>query len=262
MAPIKVNKEALLAAFAETGTVEGAALKIGVCRQTAAKHLRDYDVKYQIGGKRAILNGALSDSEMELVTAGVIGDGSIRPNANNTSARFSLRSKHLEYLEWYGAQFSSQKYNIVHKLRTDPRQPGREYWSGQIDFQYSPEVLEIRNLWYDENRVKRIPASFKLTPTIALHWYLQDGHLSTYKYDRTVYLSTDCFPKEDVDRLCEMMKDFRAKPKIDTRGHYKIRIPAGAVPAFFEYIGGGSPVPCFDYKFDLRKGPRSPGAHV
>src|SRR5205823_10380602 len=116
-------------------------------------------------------------------------------------------------------------------------------------------LLPVRQRWYDDRLAglcKVVPADLAVTPVIALHWYLGDGHLAVDRRPSKagakprIRLSTDGFRPEDVERLAAQLTQFRARIGRFGNG---LRIVLDSAP-FLDRIGL-CPIPeVYGYKWE------------
>ena len=117
---------------------------------------------------------------------------------------------------------------------------------------YINEVFTFeKQHWYPHGK-KIIPDNLILTPLTCLIWYIGDGCISHSKNTQYIKLATQCFSKEDQERiLLPQLKEFEAhliKADISKDGEqqYFIYIPRRKIKKFLEYIG---PCPFSDYQY-------------
>jgi hypothetical protein len=113
------------------------------------------------------------------------------------------------------------------------------------------ELRDLRTKWYPDGK-KHVPADVELSPTACLYWYLEDGSLEKRKNKaERIVLCSMGFSRKENEMLVEKLKKilgFKDGIKVMKRG--SIRLNILQAKSFLEYIGGKSPVRCFDYKFD------------
>ncbi len=217
----------------------------------------------------------------QILIGALLGDGTV---ANCTYiAYFSIGMKYdsREYLCDYirpiveDSGYSANTYPYIKK-------------DGNITYQLltngSLEIKELHTQWYrrptkeelkrDPKRkwVKKLPDDFSaadLTPPVCLSWWCEDGSVSRGN-STTLIFCTQGFSLEENKQLAQMLREVLQLPKNDDdvtvknytrelnngehRTYYFLRLKAKAKVRFIQYIGGKSPVKCFEYKFDLRSG--------
>jgi len=156
--------------------------------------------------------------------------------------KYNWRKKIKEYKNTYKYK-GEKKHNTVYGLRSYCHK----------------ELLSYFREWYPpENDYKKvIPRSVELTPTVLLHWFLDDG--CSYKRKRKtrqiiIALCSECFYKENQEFLQEQfIKKFGIKTrlkKIPCKNYdgYRIIINQSYADKFYNVIGP-PPVPNLAYKW-------------
>lgn len=106
-----------------------------------------------------------------------------------------------------------------------------------------PIYLNEYHRWYQDGR-KRIPNDFVVTPLSMLAAYLGDG--SSCSTTKAIYLATNGFPREDVERLADQLCSVGLDCTVDSKN--AIRFRAKVMRAFLEYIGP-CPVQSYEHKW-------------
>jgi hypothetical protein len=177
------------------------------------------------------------------------GDGSIHANHNTRVARVSIGSMHQEFAKYcqtlllpYGA--SEPHYNAGVK--------GVGMWSVQT--LYHRDLYELYLRW-SPNDVKMIPTDIEFTPTMILLWYLGDGCLSSPLEGnaRYMYFATNCFSKESLERIVVPKFAEIGIEVVRVTDDSRVFIQTNSINKLLQYMGGKSPLPCFDYKFAIEE---------
>lgn len=158
----------------------------------------------------------LTQEQEEFLTGLMLGDGSIVYSVKNKSLypRLTIRrqAQDKKYLNWQYEVFkefysSPPKYMEIYDKRTKKTyiSYNLQSKSGKIYKQYHIE-------WYPYGK-KIIPKTIKLTPLTLLIWFLDDGCVvHSGKNSLTIKISTNCFVKEDVEFLSQLLtKNFGIK---------------------------------------------------
>jgi hypothetical protein len=123
------------------------------------------------------------------------------------------------------------------------------------------ELKPYFNKWYPENNnfIKLVPRDIILTPTVLLHWFLDDGSAYWRRKESVIKqvvitMCSESFSKEDQEWLCNKMREkfnlkCRVKPYSDGTG-WRIEFPQSQAKLFYEIIGP-SPVASLAYKWKL-----------
>ena len=182
----------------------------------------------------------LTHDALEWINGELLGDGHLQ--SSTYSARFVYGSKYLEYINYVSdtlTEFSIMQSGKIHKQVTCTI--GYHYTS----LSYS-ELFDVWAAWYADG-FKQVPRDLKLTPVVCRQWYIGDGCLK----GKFIILSTDGFPRFDVEWLVEMLNKMgifaRRQP-----AHNTIYIPARSTQSFLDYIGE-CPVECYKYKWGTVK---------
>lgn len=202
----------------------------------------------------------LTQTQKEVLYGALLGDGCLYKHKNGINAQFTYLSKskqHTEYVAnffkdyWSGEGLKDKSYfdNRTNKI----------YYNTQIRTYTNPTFTEEYSHWYKDG-IKHIPEDLILTPLICLIWYIGDGGISSGGSGRTesIKLSTQCFPKEEQDRiLIPQLKAFEAttmKTGINKDGdaQYIIYIPHRKEKEFLDYIGD-CPFEDYSYKWDIKE---------
>ena len=140
----------------------------------------------------------------QVIVGSVLGDGSLTPSSKRkgeAQLHLGYDDRSLGYLEWMRL--------MLQDVGVHPIQVKAGY--SQHHFYTQPSVMigELRRLFYP-NGIKRIPAQIKnlLTHPIALAiWYQDDGTLDARHGSHwNARIATYCFPKEDCERLVDVLK--------------------------------------------------------
>jgi hypothetical protein len=126
------------------------------------------------------------------------------------------------------------------------------------------ELKPLYQRWYPEwnNYKKVIPYDINVTPTVLLHWFMDDGssfHRRKNSPTKQIYIEFYCqsFNREELSNLCDIINhkfDLKAAPHLHQRhGIIKgtgmeVIIPQSKSRDFYDIIGP-CPVPSFQYKW-------------
>jgi hypothetical protein len=121
------------------------------------------------------------------------------------------------------------------------------------------ELLKEFKRWYpvESSFEKRVPSDIRLTPTVLLHWFLDDGNsFHRRKMSKTnqivITMCTECFPKENQEILRErLLSDLGLLSRFHRTQFglgWRIEIPQSQASKFFDIIGP-PPVPSLAYKW-------------
>lgn len=194
----------------------------------------------------------LTSMQKEVLYGALLGDGCLAKHKNSSNAIFSYISKSRQHVEFVANYFS--EYWSSEKIKDFSRFDGRtnKIYSGSRVKTYSNKSFtEEYEKWY-KNGVKAIPIDLRLTPLTCLIWYIGDGCISHSKNSQYIKLATQCFSKEDQEKiLLPQLEEFeahlvRADTSKNGEQQYFIYIPRRKIKKFLEYIG---PCPFSDYQY-------------
>ena len=129
-----------------------------------------------------------------------------------------------------------------------------------LDFQFKTLTLPCFRFYghqfYGKNHKKKVPRLIHrwLTPRVLAYWYMDDG----YRHKNGCYLFTNCFEKEDVQRLCNaIQRNFKfdcgiRKKTIDGKDYWFLYISTKSFKEFSVIIKPYV-VPLMKYKLYKKK---------
>jgi hypothetical protein len=194
----------------------------------------------------------LTSMQREVLYGALLGDGSLITHKNATNAYFSYLSKskqHVEYVTSFLSPYITQA-GIYTGNYYDKRTNQTYYHSVAKTYVNEAFTCEKQH-WYPCGK-KIIPNDLILTPLTCLIWYIGDGCIAHSKNTQYIKLATQCFSKEDQEKiLLPQLIEFEAHLiKADTSKNgeqqYFIYIPRRKIKKFLEYIG---PCPFSDYQY-------------
>lgn len=194
-------------------------------------------------------NKIMTDRLVGIIDGMMFGDGYLEFNQETKVARIKIGSCHEECSLYYSDllhEYGCSEPSFNSGLK------GIGMWS--VYTKFHPDLYEQRIRWYPGG-VKQIPADIEFTPEMILLWYLGDGCLSSPLEGnaRYMYFATNCFSKDSLERI--------VVPKFSEIGvevaritdDSRVFIATNSINKLLQYMGGKSPVKCFDYKFDIEE---------
>lgn len=201
-----------------------------------------------------------------LINGGLLGDGSLIKTNGYGFPSYSKSSIHKEYIEYEAKLLFGNNWK-KHVF---------EYKAGESGYKNSKEVIYVlRSLrykslhplfidWYykgQDRHIKVIPNNLDMNKQTLLTWFMDDGY--SYVVDRKgcrpqirVYFCTQCFKMEELQKLCEMLRNkfdltfyvryHKRKKKCGTGLELELSLKDSI--KFFDTIGT-CPVNCFSYKW-------------
>ena len=212
----------------------------------------------------------LTPKRLEVINGCLLGDGwlsKVNKFSDFSYPSFCKKNIHLDHIKFVAEKlFDDPKKATIEKIIEYSECNGYK-WTNEAynlrTFAYK-DLLVLFKEWYPEhnNYKKVVPRNLKLTPTVILHWFLDDG--SSYKSKRfkkngelvndkaIITLCTDCFCLNDQKRLCNQFLKFGiiAKPTPIRNKRWRIIITQSQSQKFFSLIGP-CPVPSMAYKWKL-----------
>ena len=146
----------------------------------------------------------LTEKQQAIIVGSILGDGGIYFANKSPRAYYTVKQalRYSEYVEWLFGQLKNICPSEI-KQRKD---------NGQKYFYTSPNKdLNIFQELFYRNKVKMVPKNIKeilKSPLSLAVWFMDDGTLDYRPKDHCAFhLCTNCFSKEDTQRLIETLKD-------------------------------------------------------
>lgn len=120
----------------------------------------------------------------------------------------------------------------------------------------TPLLYDDYHRWYNNN-IKRVPRDIQITPTVLLHWFMDDGsayHRRPVSPTKQVIitLSCECFVVDDIDFLVTcLIRDVHLpfkRSKCNSGVGYRISLSQSHAQQFYSYIGK-CPINSLQYKW-------------
>lgn len=165
----------------------------------------------------------VTKNQFQIVLGSLLGDGNISPNRSGNQFRFVYAHslKQEKYAFWKGKELANLGH-YEHLFKISDHFDNRTQHIYYSRWYYSYELPIFRNLYHRFyiNKIKHIPdIVYKLNPLGLAIWYMDDG----YRQHNCAYLCTECFSKEDLEKLQDMMnKNFGIIPKITNNNELHI----------------------------------------
>ena len=191
----------------------------------------------------------ITKSILQILDGMVLGDGSITVNSDTKIGRFKIGSVHEEFARHCYNLFSSYKASEPYFYAGIK---GKGMWDVQT--LHHPDLYEQYLRWYP-NGTKIIPSDIEFTSEMVLYWYLGDGSISAPREGngRYMYFATNCFSKESLERIVVPKFAEIGIEVVRVTDDSRVFIQTNSINKLLQYMGGRSPVKCFDYKFDIEE---------
>jgi len=154
--------------------------------------------------KTITIPNKINSDQKNLIIGSLLGDGWISPKRKKSYFRINRSIKDLDYLKY---EYNILKDFINKEIKTYKTKKNYEIVSFCT---LSSDIFsKFRDEWYI-NGIKRIPKNLKLNKKNIAIWFCDDGcFIKEYK-SFYLNLSTNGFPKEDVDLLiCKLNSYFK-----------------------------------------------------
>lgn len=199
-------------------------------------------------------------SNTEVLDGSLLGDCHLHVNNKFKVQKASIvkNNKFIDHLRY----FSKFVVDNVNEAKISPRKNRLRYkgkWKDYDGFNLrtssSEKLVSYYERWYpiSQNRKKSIPIDLKLTPTVILHWFMDDGY-SYYRKNRRCVIVEFCsesFTYKENLRLKKELERFHIKCSIDKdKSGYRIRVISSSTNDFFNLIGE-CPVNSLRYKWKI-----------
>ena len=178
----------------------------------------------------------LSKELRQVLDGWMLGDGHMAlPGQQSFFSHVSKHEEYRDYVSKYLENVPHRKYlyyamgNTYYRLRTCS----------------TVEFAEIYKKWYKDKK-KIIPEDIKLSPLTVNHWFMDDGTMG--KRDKNIILSTNCFTKEECDKLSSQLNDILNAKDIHQNNRNEIYLSRNSANKFLEYAGECK-LDCFKYKW-------------
>jgi len=201
----------------------------------------------------------------EVINGCLLGDASLgihNKKSDISVPYFHKKNIHWEHIVFVASKLFSQNVgsrikfciNLNKKLKS-----GKHPQSYYLRSLSHKELVPLYKKWYPKwnNYVKVVPEDLNITPTVLLHWFMDDGNA----YQRRVHsktkqihitLCTECFTETDHEFLRDIINNnfnLHAKIRKYHQGTgFRLHINQKYVPSFYEIIGK-SPVKSMEYKW-------------
>jgi hypothetical protein len=228
--------------------------------------------KINMARKEKLFIDMKDQKRLDAITGDLLGDGSInRGNYKrwpglNGRLEFTFSISNLPYLRHlkfnvYSSICTTTEPTPWPNILTYPNKTVTQYW---FSSRRLPFLTVLHKIWYKSfyldsgsRLVKVLPVNISslLKPIGLAHWIMGDGYFS----EGTVYLSTDNFSKQEVEKLIQVLEDnFNLRSTIKIRRNsigvscYRIRFSSESLDKLREIVFPFF-IPEMLYKLNLQK---------
>jgi len=213
----------------------------------------------------------LNKKTESIIIGGLLGDAHVGINKDYGNPSYSKSSEHKEYIEYeckilFGDKGKNRVYTGRRKLTDKSFKNSKEVYYFLTTKRHSILMPFFKD-WYEKRGkkyVKIIPKTFEISKVALLTWFMDDGYSyvvksKNYRPQIRVYLCTQCFQYEEIERLSSYLRDhfelhfytrFHKREKITCGSGYELELSLKDVDNFFKIIGP-CPVKCFQYKWKI-----------
>lgn len=202
------------------------------------------------------MNKKLSQIQKDLLFGSLLGDGHLSPNQNGTEFRYRINhcAKDVKYIY--------QKFDILGDIVESPptyyelpedKRTNKSYKRYFFNTIHTPALRFYWGMFYRKVKkedgsvgfTKVVPTKEQiianLTPQAMAWWFMDDGSAKDPFKTTAMRISTDGFPLEQQNRLCNAIQErydlkIYAQTKNKKKGIYNIYIPAPSAEKFVNII--------------------------
>lgn len=173
----------------------------------------------------------------KIIDGCLLGDGCLEMHKKAKNACFTYRSaseQHTRFVHNFFKEFCSENYQEIKRGETFDRRTNKTYVSFYFKTRCLPVFTEQYRRFYKQG-VKIVPRDITADKETLLLWYIGDGELeSSYGY---IKLHSNSFSIDEVDFLCDKLKEFNAKSLRKKENEFLVTIPRNKVKKFLKFIG-------------------------
>ncbi|MCD6270857.1 hypothetical protein J7J24_00675 [bacterium] len=201
---------------------------LGLSKSSIYKRARNLNLPHH---RQMFPKVRISQEMKEVVDGLLLGGAALMPEGKQ--AYFVARSQQKIYLEWV--------LKMLREVGISPDKKGverwRRFWQAKTKFHY--ELMLFYKRWYPHGR-KDVPLDLKLTPRVALLWFIRGGHLEINdgKPQRALRFWIGRYSVNGRNQILKELQAIGLKPAFYVSDRIAmIRIGPGDLDTFFNYIG-------------------------
>jgi len=202
----------------------------------------------------------------DIINGSLLGDGGLRKTSASdlSNVHFDKSNIHLEHIELvakclFGENYKNRIRGPLYTKNLAIFKNGRRIKSSQPFFTLNSlvhkELTDIYELWY-KNGKKTVPKNISISPTVLLHWFMDDGYSYYHGNSIKIFLCSQSFSLSDQNLLRKILfANFGIKTSIIKKeNHFLIAVNSHRknVETFYKTIGK-CPINCFQYKWKIHK---------
>jgi len=194
----------------------------------------------------------------EVIEGCLLGDGFLRahnPDSDNSYPYFSKRNINYDHIAYVAKNVFSK--NWKQRVRENNEKfEARRYVIFSLRSYSHKELKPLFNRWYIDG-TKIVPEDIDLTPTVLLHWFMDDGNsYQRRKESKTkqvdITFCCESFSKSEQIVLCDKLKDGygidSSIRKCQWGSGWRIHLSQNPTKIFYDVIGK-CPVKSMEYKW-------------
>lgn len=226
--------------------------------------LRRFDIPVRTKSE-GLTNNRVSDGfvlNQEVIDGCLLGDGYLtkwNKQSDNSFPIFKKRNANKDHVEYVSTILGLSLDNVKFE---QTKLNGKLFDAYILRTLAYKELLPIYKKWYpeDNNFKKVVPSDIIITPTVLLHWFMDDG-CTWIRKDRkgtpiVGAISSESFSKEDNMMLIEKIYSatgLKLTPNKSNSGTTsRLSIPTSQIKLFYDVIGN-CPVESLNYKWKETK---------
>lgn len=150
----------------------------------------------------------LTAFERELVTACLLGDGTLSKSGHEYRLRVEQQAAHKEYVEW--------KYLQLKRLCLSAPKFVAQHQSYRFGTVGHPALTQLRREFYPEGK-KSLPERLKLTPLMLAVLFMDDGG----RIHQTVSFALHNYSENEIEKIQSSLREFGIRSTLQFDGHHQ-----------------------------------------
>ena len=201
---------------------------------------------YKYKRKLQAISKPISDELFSAIIGILMGDGCIQYYPKHRWVNPKLKIDHCVQQREYAIQLYTllKPINSHIKLYTRTNNFSKSKVNiYTITTDANPDLFSIYNEFYKDG-IKHIPINCidKFNATTLAYWFMDDGYIYHNKKDTSIRICTDCFLKDELEILCEKLKEkfnlhfTLISRKVKDRTYWRLRLSAKDTKSFITLV--------------------------